>query len=79
MPEQLAVADRERMRYPASFRLGLVGVKEMCDLLRVSQPTLDKIIKDPDERFPTVFFIGRRKYTRLSDLRQWVNGKGRSG
>ncbi len=77
MSEQLAFAGRERAPYPSPTPLGLVGVKGLCALLRVSRPTLDKIIKDPHEQFPVVFFIGKHKYARFADLVEWVNGKGR--
>ena len=78
MSEQLAVADRESATYPSLSPLGLVGVEEMCALLKVSQPTLDKIIADPNEGFPVTFKIGKRKYARFADIRLWVDSKGRS-
>ncbi len=72
---QLAVADPESTTYPSLSPLGLVGVEEMCGLLRVSQPTLDKLIREAG--FPVVFKIGKRKYARFSDLKRWVDGRGR--
>ena len=74
--QQFAVPDQSPMGEPSP--LGLVGKSELCWLLQVSRPTLDKIIKDPDEDFPTVFKIGKRKFARFEDILGWIARKARA-
>ena len=73
MSQQLAVAERSPMGEPSP--LDLVGKGEMCWLLQVSPPTLDKIIKNPDEKFPVVFKIGKRQFARFEDIAGWIARK----
>ena len=74
--QQLAVAEQAPLGEPSP--LGLVGKSEMCWLLQVSRPTLDKIIKDPAEDFPTVFKIGKRRFARFEDIVRWVARKAKA-
>ena len=77
MPELAYAADRERVLDPSVPQtLGHIGIAAACRLLRVSRPTLQKLIEDKDEHFPVVFSIGARRYMRLADLQKWVDGKG---
>ena len=79
MPELAYAADREKVFDPsAPPTLGHIGIAAACRLLRVSRPTLEKLIGDKDENFPVVFSIGARRYMRLAALQRWVDSKGRS-
>jgi predicted DNA-binding transcriptional regulator AlpA len=45
--------------------LGLVDFEELGDLLRVSRPTLERLIRK-DHTFPRLFRIGGKRYARAS-------------
>jgi excisionase family DNA binding protein len=55
---------------PAS--LGVVSFDGACELLEVSRPTLERLIRS-DEEFPRPFKIGGRRYVRFADLVKWVD------
>jgi predicted DNA-binding transcriptional regulator AlpA len=61
---------------PAS-PLGLVDFEELGDLLRVSRPTLERLIRK-DHTFPRLFRIGGKRYARFDDLRIWVEQLARA-
>ena len=57
--------------------LGLVGFEELGELLRVSRPTLERLIRK-DPTFPRLFRIGGKRYARFEDLRIWVEAQARA-
>ena len=79
MPPGLAYAyaDAESPTYSMPSTFGLVGIAAMCRLLRISRPTLEKLIAE-EEGFPVTFKIGARRYVRFVELQRWVDSKGRS-
>lgn len=57
--------------------LGLVDIEELGELLRVSRPTLERMIRK-DLSFPRLFKIGGKRYARFDDLRIWVEQQARA-
>lgn len=58
---------------PSSPRdLGLVRFDEICELLDMSRPTLERLVRK-DASFPRLRKIGRQRYGRIVDLQRWVD------
>jgi predicted DNA-binding transcriptional regulator AlpA len=60
-----------------SHPLGLVDLAGICELLRVSRSSAERLIKN-DPSFPRPFKIAGRRYVRFQDLQEWVSQKASS-
>ena len=57
--------------------LGVVDFNGIAQMLRVSGPTLERIIRRERE-FPRFFKIGARRYVRFDDLQDWIDQMARA-
>ena len=59
------------MNTTSEKRIPTDAVRELCG--GISDPTLDRWIKDPRKNFPQPARIGRRKYWREADVVAWLD------
>ena len=78
MTEQISVAQTSATHeQPFASPLGVIDFNGAALLLRVSSPTLERIIRRERE-FPRFFKIGARRYVRFDDLQDWIDQKARA-
>ena len=53
-------------------QLGVVDIGSVASLLRISPPTLERLLRK-DPTFPRPFKIGNRRHVRLVDLQAWID------
>jgi predicted DNA-binding transcriptional regulator AlpA len=58
---------------PSPRALGLIDMTEICQLLAMSRPTLDKIADDPRRHFPKRVRLGKRTFVNEQHLRRWID------
>jgi predicted DNA-binding transcriptional regulator AlpA len=73
---QQDTAPRTATLSPPGHPLGLVDLHGLCDLLRISRSSAERLIKN-DPAFPRPFKIANRRFVRFEDLQQWVCEKAK--
>lgn len=51
---------------------GLMEMKEVCEMLGISRPTIYRWISDPAMNFPPPVRIGKRIGWREADVKEWL-------
>ena len=62
---------------PQATQLGIVSFDDVCVLLNVTRPTLERMIRR-EPNFPRMFKIAAKRYARLAALQSWVEQRARA-